>query len=112
MLDQAVLDLGRTDAISGGLEHVVGAALVPQVTVVIDARLVAGARPLVVRAAELLARRVRILEVLDEEHRVRSAIRRRAAYRDLADFTPVDFVVVGIENGDAVPRIRASDRTW
>jgi hypothetical protein len=45
MFDQAVLDLARADAVARGLEHVVGAALVPEVTVGVAHRQVAGAAP-------------------------------------------------------------------
>ena len=45
VLDQAVLDLARPDAVAGGLEHVVGAALVPEVAVGIARGQVAGAAP-------------------------------------------------------------------
>ena len=37
VLDEAVLDLGRADPVAGGLEHVVGASLVPEVAVVVHA---------------------------------------------------------------------------
>jgi hypothetical protein len=43
--DEAVLDLGRADTIAGRLEHVVGAALVPEIAVGIALREIAGAAP-------------------------------------------------------------------
>ena len=75
MLDEAVLDLGRADAVAGGLEHVVGAALVPEVAVVVARGDVAGAAPV---AGVLAARAFGIAEVLEEEHRVGRAVGRDA----------------------------------
>ena len=45
VLDEAILDLARADAVAGGLEDVVAAALVPEVAVVVHHRGVAGAAP-------------------------------------------------------------------
>src|SRR3954462_1178893 len=65
MLDQAALDLGRADPVARALDHVVAAALVPEVAVLVHAPLVAGRRPV---ADELLFRRARVLPVFEKEN--------------------------------------------
>src|SRR5215212_8093582 len=45
MLDKAVLDFAGADAVSGGLEHVISATLVPEVAIFITSREVPCAAP-------------------------------------------------------------------
>ena len=45
MLEQAVLDLGGSDAIPGRLEHVVGTPLIPQVPFIVAEREISGSAP-------------------------------------------------------------------
>ena len=54
VFDQAVLYFARPDAVACGLEHVVAAPLVPEVTVVVHHRHVARAAPAVLRVAGVL----------------------------------------------------------
>ena len=82
MPDEAVLDLRRSDPVARGLEHVVGAALVPEVAVGVALREVAGAAPV---AAELRRGALRIAEIVEEEDRIARAVRREAIHGDLAD---------------------------
>jgi len=75
VLDQAVLDLARADAVAGGLEHVVAAALIPEITVGIHHRGIAGAAPRVVGiAGELVAGGRRVVPVAEEEHWIGIAV--------------------------------------
>jgi len=71
VLDQTVFDLARADAVAGGLEHVVGAALVPEVAVLVAHGEVAGAEPRALRiAGELAARGLLVAPVAEEEDRI------------------------------------------
>ena len=68
MLQARRLDLERADAVAGGDDHVVGAALVPVVAVLVLARGVLGVEPL---AAEGLLARLRVVPVAERIVRVR-----------------------------------------
>ena len=68
MLDQAVLDLARPDAVAGGGDDVVVAPHEGDVALVVDDALVAGGHPV---ADEFLARRLGPAPVFEEHHRVR-----------------------------------------
>src|SRR6185369_8252421 len=83
VLHEAGFDFRRADAVAGGLDHVVRASLVPEVAVVVHAALVAGTAPF---ADELLARSVRILPVLEEEHWIVVLL-----YRNFAQFSSRHF---------------------
>ena len=63
----ARVDLKRTDAIAGALDHIVGAALVPVEAVRVAHREVAGPAP---AAGELRLRRRRVVPVLEQHHRI------------------------------------------
>ena len=105
MLDEAILDFGWTDAVAGCLEHVVGAALVPEVAVVVCQGEIAGAAPI---AGELFRRALRVLEVLEEENRVGRAVRSCPMHRHFAQFANSRFLAVVGDDAYAVPRIRAA----
>ena len=107
MLDEAVLDLRGADPVSRRLEHVVRAALVPEVTVGVALREIAGAAPV---AGELPRGSLRVLEVFEEEDGVRAAVGRDAMDGDLSDLVHADFAAVVVDRGDAVSGIRATHR--
>ena len=67
MPEQALLDLAGTDPVARRLDDVVGAALEPEVAILVAPRQVAGAQP---GAAELGGRRVRPAPVFEQEGRV------------------------------------------
>src|SRR5258706_13818720 len=64
---QAVLDLRGTDAVTRALEHVIGAALVPEIAFRVALREVSGAAP---SADDFLARRLGMLPLLEKRYRV------------------------------------------
>src|SRR3546814_19932596 len=66
MLQEAVLDLARADAVAARRDDVVVAADEAQVTLVVQAALVAGHQPV---AAELGGRGLRIAPVFEKHHR-------------------------------------------
>jgi len=107
MAHEAVLDLGGTDPVTRGLEHVVGAPLVPQITVLVAHRDVAGAAPV---AAVFLSRRVGIAEIFDKEDRIRRTVRRGAVDRDVARLALRHLVAVFVEERDPMARIRPAHR--
>src|SRR6185369_15362477 len=107
VLHEARLDLRRPDAVARTLDHVVRAALVPEVAVVVHPPLVARAAPF---AGELLARRLRVLPVLDEEHRVRRAVDIAAAHGNLPELAARLFVALLVDDLHAMAGIRAPDR--
>src|SRR5439155_16831863 len=67
MLHQAVLDLRGTDAVARALEHVVGAALVPEIAVRIALREIPGAAP---SAGVFPLGRLGIIPVFEKENRI------------------------------------------
>src|SRR3546814_5703979 len=67
MLQEAVLDLARADAVAARRDDVVVAADEAQVTLVVQAALVAGHQPV---AAELGGRGLRIAPVFEKHHRI------------------------------------------
>ena len=67
MLDYLGLDLGRADPVARGLDHVVGAALEIDVTLVVHVAVVAADAPSIY---ELLRHRAGVLPVLLHHHRV------------------------------------------
>ncbi|OBQ31652.1 MAG: hypothetical protein AN485_23500, partial [Anabaena sp. MDT14b] len=81
MLDQAVLDLARADAVAGGLEHVVAAALVPEVAVLVANGHVACAAPV---AGVFGLRGLVVVPVAQKENRVRLAVHIEAVHRHFA----------------------------
>src|SRR5690348_6381561 len=101
MPDEAILDLRRTDPIAGRLEHVVGAALVPEIAIVVGDRDVTGATPV---ATELPARSLGIAEVFEEEHRIGRAVRRASIHRYFARLAGRAFVAFVVDHRDPVSR--------
>ena len=101
MLRQAVLDLERGDAVAGRDDHVVGAALEPQVAVGVASREVAGSEP---RADELRRRRFGGVQVLEERDRVGHA------HRDLAGLARGQLVPVAVDHRHVVSRVRQPHR--
>ena len=83
MLDQAVLDLAGADAVARRLEHIVAAALVPEVAVGIAQGLVAGAAPV---AGVLGLGGGLVLPVAQEEDGVGVAMQRRSGSRHVAGY--------------------------
>src|SRR3954469_20903107 len=69
VLEAGGLDLERADPVAGGDDHVVGAALVPDVAVLVEARRVLGVEPV---AAERLSRRLLVAPVPERIVRVRA----------------------------------------
>ncbi len=108
VLDQAVLDLRRPDAISGDLEHVVRAALIPEIAVGVDGRDVSGAAPV---ARVFSARAFGVVEVFEEKHRVRRAVGRDAVNRHFARFALRHGVAVVVDHRDAMPGIGPAHRS-
>ncbi len=109
MLHEAVFDLARADAITRGLEHVVGAALVPEIAIDIHHRGVAGAAPAVVDAAgELRARGFVVAPVAEEEHGVGMAVDVAAMHGHLAGRAARALAPVVVDHGDAVARVGAA----
>ena len=108
MLDEAVLDLGRADAIAGDLEHVVGAALVPEIAVVVARRDVAGAAPVagvLLRACPRDCRSTRGRTPGRACRPARCGARRRRRARRAGSSLPSSSITA-----IAVARIRASHR--
>src|SRR6185436_5753540 len=106
MLHQAGLDLGRADAVARALDDVVGAALVPEIAVVVALALVAGAGPV---ADELVARGLRILPVLEEEHGI-ALVAKVAMHRDLAQLAARQLLAFAVDDRHPVPGVRPADR--
>src|SRR5258708_12799258 len=102
MLHQAALDLGGTNARAGALADIVRAPLVPEIAVGVGLALVAGAAPV---ADELVARGLRVLPVLEEEHRIILPV-----HGDLAQLAGRQLLALVVDHRDAMPRIRPSDR--
>ena len=101
MAGQAILDLARPDAESGGCDDVVVAAEEIEITVLVLDTLVAGGHPV---ADELLRRGLGILPVFQEHHRV------GPGNRDLAGFARFHPAPVLADDGDLVARHCAADR--
>ena len=99
VLDQAVLDLARTDAVACGLEHVVGPALVPEVAFGVAHRQVAGAAPVtgVLGTGGLL-----VLPVAQKENRVRLAVGAKAVQRHVTGHAHLAFLAVLVNHCHAV----------
>src|SRR6185436_11768586 len=106
MLHQAGLDLRGSDAVARALDDVVGATLVPEIAVVVALALVAGAGPV---ADKLVARGLRVLPVLEEEHRV-ALVAEAAVHRDLAQLAARQLLALAVDDGDPVPGIGPADR--
>ena len=81
MLNQTIFDFTGSDAVAGGLEHVVSASLVPEIAVTIRAGEVAGAAPI---AAELGVRGSGIAPVFEKKYRIGIAVNVAPVNRDLA----------------------------
>ena len=81
VLDQAVLDLARPNAVARGLEHIVAAALVPEVAVRIAHCQVSGAAPV---AGELGTRGGLVLPIAQKENRVGLAMHVQAVQGHVA----------------------------
>src|SRR5438034_9215888 len=77
MLHQSVLDLRGTDAVARALEHVVAAALVPEIAVRIALREIPGAAP---PAGVFPLGRLGILPVFEKEHRDRKSTRLNSSH--------------------------------
>src|SRR6185369_16835175 len=92
--------------VARALDDVIGAALVPEVAVVVALALVAGAGPV---ADELVARGLRILPVFEEEHRV-ALIAEAAVHRDLAQLAGRELLAFLVDDGHPVPGIGPADR--
>src|SRR6185295_17432781 len=93
------------DAVAGTLDHVIRPALVPDVAVLIHAALVAGAAPV---ADELLPGCLRVLPVLEEEHRILHAVA-GAVHGDFAELAARTLVAGLVDDRNAMPRIRPAD---
>jgi len=97
MLDQAVLDLGWTNAVTRDLEDVVDTSLIPEVAVPIHRGNVTGATPV---AGELLLRPFRIVEVLEKEHRIGYAVGRDAVHGDVTVLAAWHLLAVLVDDSD------------
>ena len=75
MPDQCVLDLGRTDAITAAGDDIVGAALKPEIAVVIAHSEIAGDQPAI---GVFVAGRLRVAPVFKHHHRIGTADRNMA----------------------------------
>src|SRR3954471_19185095 len=104
VLDQAVLDLARPDAVTSGLEHVVGPPLVPEIAVGIARGEVAGAAPV---ARELALRRPRFVPGAEEEDRVRIAVHVEPVHGHVARHAGWHLLAVVVDNLHAVAGIRS-----
>ncbi len=102
VFQQAVLDLRGTDAVARTLEHVIGAALVPEIAVRVALREVPGAAPF---AGVFLFRRLRILPVSEKEHRIVFVPRRH-----LSELADRDLAARVVNAGHPVSGIRPADR--
>src|SRR5207245_1034228 len=102
MLHQAVLDLRRTDAVARALEHVVAAALVPEIAVPIALRKIPGAAPF---AGVFPSGRLGIPPVFEKEHRIVLV-----PGGHLSSLTGRDFVAALVDAGHAVSGVRPADR--
>src|SRR5262245_6162996 len=107
MAHETALDLRRADAIAGGFEHVVDTALIPEITVSVAPREIAGAAP---RAGVLFARGLIVLPITEEEHCVGIAVNIGAVHGDLPDRAGVRLAAVVVEDRDFVPRVCPADR--
>ncbi len=103
VLDQAVFDLAGPDAVAGGLEHVVGAPLVPEVAVGVAGGQVAGAAPV---AGVLAAGGALVAPVAEEEDRVGVAVHVVAVHRHVARHVRRALVALVVDHRDAVAGIR------
>ena len=81
MLDQAVFNFSRADAVARRLEHVVGAALVPKVAVLVGHGHVARAAPV---TCVFGLRGFVVVPVAQKEHRVGLAVHIEAVHRHFA----------------------------
>src|SRR5581483_1157611 len=95
MTDEAILDLARADAITRRGDDVVITANEIDVTVLVDASLIAGDHPV---ADEFLARRLRPLPVFQEHHRV------GPLHRNLPDLAEAHRIALAIDDADHVAR--------
>ncbi len=103
MLEARRLDLERADPVPGRDDHVVGAALVPDVPVLVHAGGVLRVEPL---AAEGLARRLLVVPVPERVVRVRPR-----AEADLAALARRHRLLVLVEDRDVPARHRAAHRS-
>src|SRR4051812_20104043 len=101
MLDQAVLDFARADAVARGLEHVVGPALVPEIAFRVPRGQVAGSAPV---AGELAPRGLGVVPVAEEEDRVGVAVHVVAVHRDVTRDAVRHFAALVVDHRDAVAR--------
>jgi hypothetical protein len=95
------LDLGRTDAVAGGLDEIIGAALEMDPAFRVAATHVAGAAPL---AGELLPHRGRVVPAFAHHHRI------VAPHRNLAGRTVRDRLAGAVHQRHDVSRIRLAER--
>src|SRR4051794_34349617 len=102
MLDTGRLDLERPDAIAGGDDHVVAAAGVPHVAVLVHESGVLAVEPL---AAERLTRLVLVPPVAERVVRVRAR-----AETDLTALAARHLLLVLVEDPDVPPGHRPSHR--
>src|ERR1700722_3546163 len=102
MLEQAILDLGRADAIAGRGDDVVLAAQVPEVAVLILPSEIAGQKK---SAGEFLFRRVRIFPVFDHGDGI------GLTNADDAALSPRQLVSLIVDDAHVETRRRLSHRT-
>ena len=102
VLEAGRLDLERPDPVAGRDDHVVGAALVPDVAVLVEARRVLGVEPV---AAERLPRRLLVVPVAERIVRVRAR-----AQADLAPLALRHRLLVLVEDLHVPARHRLAHR--
>src|ERR1700733_12823217 len=102
MLEQAILDLGRTDAIAGGGDDIVLAAQVPEVAILVLPPEIAGQQKL---AGEFLLRGVRIFPVFDHGDGI------GLANADDAALSPREFMSLVVDDAHVKTRRRLAHRT-
>src|SRR2546429_1281043 len=100
MANKAILDLGRTDAVSRRADDIVVAPDELEVAVRVDDTLIARGHPL---ADEFFARRIGLAPILQEHHRI------RPLDRDLADLARRALGAVRANDRNAVPGHRFAD---
>src|SRR4029450_8786523 len=107
MPHETVLDFRGSDAVARCLEHIVGAALVPEGALAVALRQIARAAPV---AGELRRRALGVAEVLEEEHGGARAGGRNAVHRNLADLAVGNGVAIVVDDLDPMPRVWTSHR--
>src|SRR5215204_5216354 len=94
MSEETVLDLARTDAVAGAVDHIVISADEANKAAVIQLALISGDHPI---ADELIARSLRLVPVLQEHHRI------RPMHRYLSQHPHCAGLALIIHNSDVMP---------